>query len=192
MNKGVTLIESGIDVSALMEELEAHPELWNEYDYRSSTPGTPHGAVSDIWLRYNDINAYAANDRESMMHEHDSVWYEAIDKLPGFKALTNILMSQLQGERLGGVLIGKLPPGEMIAPHIDYLWHSEYYTKYHLVLQGEDSIIFSGYDKIRTKPGDLFRLDSSQTHGVINLGKDDRISVCVCIRHDNGQRVRKL
>lgn len=191
MNPGLTLIEQGIDVAPLLAELEANPQLWQEYAYRTNAKNSPHIKVADIWLRYNDLNKYAPNQMNEMMDEHDSVWYDAIDCLPSFKALAYMLMSTLQGERLGGMLISRLPPGASIAAHVDSQWHSLYYKKIHLILQGEDSLIYSGFETLRTKPGDLFHLDSSQFHGVANIGTDARISVVVCIRQDSEERIKR-
>lgn len=187
----LTLISKDIPVHQLMEELNAAPQLWRTYTYRSDAPNTPHAAVSDIWLRYNDLNNYAPSQMNEMMQEHDSLWYEAIDKLPAFKALANMLMGILQGERLGGILISRLPAGATIAAHVDTEWHSTYYKKFHLVLQGDNSVIYSGHDHLVNQPGDLFYLDSSKPHGVLNLGTEDRIVVIVCIRQDSGYRVKR-
>lgn len=188
----LSLIDRNIDVKVLLEELEANPQLWRTYTYRSDAPNTPHAKVADIWLRYNDLNNYAPSEMNEMMQEHDSLWYEAIDSLPAFKAFAYMLMGVLQGERLGGILISKLPPNASIAAHVDTEWHSTYYKKFHLVLQGDNSAIYSGHDFIVNKPGDLFYLDSSKPHGVLNMGTDDRIVLIVCIRQDSGYRVRKV
>ena len=192
MSLGLTLIEKSVPVEGLLAELEAHPGLWREYTYRSDAPLTPHAKVADIWLRYNDLNNYAPSQMAEMMAEHDSQWYAAIDKLPTFKAVIQMLMSSLQGERLGGVLISKLPPGCAIAAHVDDEWHSLYYKKFHLVLSGKGSAIYSGHEFLVNEPGDLFHLDSSQAHGVLNLGEEDRIVLIVCIRQDSGYRVKKV
>lgn len=192
MLPGLTLIEQNIPVENLLKELEANPQLWREYTYRSDAPNTPHAKVADIWLRYNDLNKFAPSQMSEMMSEHDSLWYEAIDKLPSFKAVAHMLMSSLQGERLGGILISKLPAGAAIAAHIDTEWHSCYYKKFHLVLKGKGSTIYSGHEFITNKPGDLFHLDSSQAHGVVNAGEEDRIVLIVCIRQDSGFRVKKV
>lgn len=191
MQPGLTLIDSNLPVQPILDELAANPDLWDEYPQRRKGKNSPHSQMTDIWLRFADINTYAPTNYGDMMKPHDSVWYEAIDKLPSVKAACNVLMGALQGERLGGVLISRLPPGGSIAPHTDHDWHAEYYKKFHILLQGEDTFIYSGNSYLQAKQGDLFHLDSSQIHGVINNGSIDRLALIVCVRQDEGNRVEK-
>lgn len=192
MKQGLTLLERGIDVTPIMRELQNANDLWDAYPHRRLPESSPHKAMHDIWLRFADINAYAPINYGDMAKEHNSYWYEAIDRLPSVKAFAHILMGQMQGDRLGGMIITKLKPKSTIAPHNDYAWHDEYYDKFHLVLQGENSFIYSGADYLAAEPGDLFHLDDQQLHGVINNGDIDRIALIVCIHRDDGFRVRRI
>ena len=72
---------TGFDVSGLQRQLEAAPELWNQHRERTEMYGTPHGDVSDIWVRYNDWKNYTG-DWKAFHEQHDSVWYPAVSRIP--------------------------------------------------------------------------------------------------------------
>jgi hypothetical protein len=68
----ISKIGEGFDVAPLVEQLDAHPELWNEHKQRTQAYGTPHNDVSDIWCRYRswaDFNG----DLAAFNSEHESV-----------------------------------------------------------------------------------------------------------------------
>jgi hypothetical protein len=48
------LIASGVDVSGVNAELEAHPELWDANTDRTADPSSPHHGIPDIWIRWCD------------------------------------------------------------------------------------------------------------------------------------------
>ena len=45
------------NVQPLMAALARQPELWNQNNLRTTHEGTVHADVSDIWLRYNDLES---------------------------------------------------------------------------------------------------------------------------------------
>ncbi len=189
---GVALLEEGIDISLMLNEINNAPEeLWNLYPQRRHK-ASPHHQMTDIWLRFANINEYAPVDYGDMQNKpHESHWYDAISHLDSIKQFSHLLMSQLQGERLGGVIISRLPAGKSINSHVDSGWHADYYTKYHLLLQGNNTTIYSGNKFLTPAPGSLFVLDSSLQHGVINNGEEDRIALIVCIKTESEFRVGK-
>lgn len=190
--KNLIQIREDVDVTSMLKELAANPDLWNIYNGRTRDAHSPHANIADIWLRFADKNRYPANAHNEMSEPHESVWYEAIDRLPSVKAFIMQLAGTLQAERLGGVIITRLPPGATITPHIDDDWHSKYYKKFHLVLQGEGSLIYSGSEHLVPQIGEVFYLNDKEIHGVVNLSKEDRIALVVCVRQDSGFRVEKL
>lgn len=54
-------LAEGFDAAAIVAELDAHPELWNEHKARTTFYEGPHGGVSDIWVRYNDFANFAGD-----------------------------------------------------------------------------------------------------------------------------------
>lgn len=168
-----------IDVTDLLSQIDAHPELWGEFGWRKNIPHGPHGQMTDIWVRYNDIK----NLGPKFNDEHDPVWYPAYDALPALKQIIYPLMAMVEGERLGGVLITRIPPGRGIAPHIDKSWHVDYYDKFYVQLKSRPGAIFCcGDDRLNPKPGEVWRFDNRKLHWVNNNSDDDRMTLIVCIR----------
>ncbi|MCY1247967.1 hypothetical protein D9M72_613450 [compost metagenome] len=92
-------------------------------------------------------------------------------------------MAAVQGERLGGVLITRIRPGQVCKPHTDPGWHARYYQKFAVQIAAApgQSFNFEGHELV-TKPGDIFWFDNSHTHWVTNESDTDRITMIVCIK----------
>lgn len=93
------------------------------------------------------------------------------------------VLSYVQGERLGGVLITRIPPGCMVRPHIDTGWHATYYDKYAIQLRGNGKQAFHFNDtSLSAMPGDLYTFDNSKLHWVTNESDEERMTLIICIR----------
>ena len=178
----IRLVASGVDVKPLQEQLQAHPELWNQHRERTEFYGTPHGDVSDIWVRYNAWANYTG-DWPAFHNEHESAWYPVVHTIPAVWSLVRKVVRHVGGGKLGGVLITKIPPGGEVAPHIDGGWHASHYGKYAVQLQGNAQQVFGFEDsELRPEPGDLYTFDNSKLHWVKNDSDSDRMTLIVCIR----------
>lgn len=179
-------IAEGVNILPLLLSLQRQPGLWDRNRMRKDRRGSPHTQMDDIWVRYNPnpVDPEKAND------EHDSQWYEAYYFLPELRPLVFATMAAVEGERLGGVLITRIPPGGRIEPHSDRSWHADYYDKFYLSLKNPPECRFFCEDEaIIPRPGDIYWFDNSKTHWVENQGTDDRITVIMCIRtHRYGAR----
>ena len=176
----------------LQAALEMHSHLFGRITLRSAPPGGPHKEMTDIWVRYNDITKYDpeadtfCTDISDFNDEHDSVWY------PGYHALKTELdpilfwmMGTFHGERLGGILITKLPPGGKIEPHVDGGWHAKYYEKFYVAVKSPTGSVFGFKDgNIEAQDGDIYWFDNSVPHWVTNDTAEDRIAMIVCIKTD--------
>lgn len=167
-------LAAGVDVVPLLAALQRHPELWDANTLRTKHPHTAHAAVSDIWLWFNPLeSADVANDREV-------VPYPAWWTLSPFRKLVLDIMNRVEGIRLGRVIITRLPPGKAITPHVDGGAPVEFYTRYQFALQNPAGSIFRIDDeKVWMQPGELWQIDNSKEHEVVNGGADDRI-VLIC------------
>lgn len=173
-----------IDVSAAVEQLDANPDLWNQFTMRTTRyEGSPHLRVSDIWVRYNAWRNFNPKKPENFSKQHDSSWYPAYGKLPALRPLIFGLMQVVEGERLGGVLITRIPAGSSVAPHIDKGWHAGYYRKFAVQLRGgpDQLFCFEG-ESLEAEPGEVYEFDNSEKHWVINESNRERITLIVCIR----------
>jgi quercetin dioxygenase-like cupin family protein len=169
-------LSEGVNVQPMLWALQSHPELWNQNTARTESPASPHHGLSDIWARYAENPAEAG--------PHESIWYPCADLLP-VRELAYPLMAAFHGDRLGGVLITKIPAGAECKPHTDPGWHARYYQKFAVQIASAPGqrFCFEGED-LETRPGDVFWFDNAHTHWVTNPTPYERITLIVCIKTD--------
>ena len=175
-----------VDVQGLKRALIRRSDLFGQYPYRGEVEGSPHVEMKDIWIRYKDVKPHIeSGDFSSFADEHDSIWYDAYYELPEVHDPIFKVMTEVDGERLGGVLITKLPPGGKIKAHTDSGWHAQYYDKYYMPIQNEKGANFAFEDGvIDPGEGEVYWFDNSQLHWVENNSEIDRIAMIICIRRD--------
>jgi aspartyl/asparaginyl beta-hydroxylase (cupin superfamily) len=97
-------------------------------------------------------------------------------------------MTLVRGERLGGVLITKIPAGKKCYPHIDTNgWHPSYYNKYYIPVLNKKGAIFGfeGLD-IQGEEGSAYWFRNDIPHWVNNDSDSDRIALVVCVKPFKG------
>lgn len=172
-------LASGINIMPLVLELKRHSTLWGSRDSRTAYAGSPHRDIKDIWVRFGA--------EHTSVRPHDSVWYPESALLPSAKNLALQVMSHVRGERLGGVLITKVPAGKRVHRHTDHGWHSEYYDKFALQIESHQQQAFC-FDEgeLIAAPGDLYWFNNQLDHWVRNDSPVDRITMIICVRLDHG------
>lgn len=172
-----------LDISGVLTELSENESLFGEFNARRDSPGSPHAQMEDIWLRYGDISEMVVSgDYSKIADEHDSIW---LQDLPESKKICLEIMAKVGGERLGGVLITRLPPGGEITPHTDSGWHAEYYDKYYVPIKNEKGSVFGFIDGVIDPViGEAWKFDNSVPHWVTNNSNSERIAMIICIRGD--------
>lgn len=167
------------DVSELLKEIESNPGLWNRHRSRLVGYG-PHSALSDIWVRYNDIS----NVGRDFNGPHKSVWYPAAYEIPSVFPLIAGTLDLVHGKELGGVLITKIPPGEECKPHRDSGWHAEYYNlKVAVQLKGnKDQAFHFETESLSALPGDVYVFQNQYTHWVTNPTDEERMTLIIAIK----------
>lgn len=183
--KNFMKIAQGIDVMPLALEIQRQPELW-DVDNERLGKDKPHYQTHDIWLRYKDkTENVKSGDWSNFGAPHESVWYPAFYALPSAKRLIFELMARVEGERLGGVLIYKVPPGREILPHVDPGWHAENYDKFNFSIQSQPGCSFyypKDEESMHSNTGDVYWFRNTVVHGVKNASDADQIIMCVCIQ----------
>lgn len=185
MSEYYARVATDLDVLPLQRAILRQPKLFGKYPQRGNFEGSPHCAMKDIWVRYNDIEPYLERGNlDGFADEHDSVWYPAAYAIPQVRKVVFDLMRIVEGERLGGILITKLPPGGKIEKHVDGGWHASYYDKYFVPILNEEGATFSFEDGvIHPKVGEAYWFNNAVPHWVDNNTDSDRIAMIVCIRH---------
>lgn len=177
-------IASGVDVMPLLLEIHRQPSLWDQNVARLMERG-PHRETHDIWIRYKDeTENKATGDYRNFADSHDPVWYPAYYALPSARPLIFSLMSRVEGERLGGILIYSVPPGKRIYPHVDKGWVVDYYERFNVCLQSNAQALFCYADgePMIAQAGDIHCFANNVSHWVENEGDSDHIVMTVCIR----------
>lgn len=186
MSQSFLKIAEGINVIPLQMALISQPELFGKRTFRSDSYSSPHKQMTDVWVRYNAYENLE-KDPSTFNDSHESVWYPEAAAIPQIRPIVNWLMSYVEGERLGGILITKIPAGGGIAPHIDKGWHAEYYEKYYIPIQNDDGANFCFEDGvISPKLGDVYWFNNGVTHWVENNSQRDRIALIICIKTHKG------
>ena len=175
-----------LDVSELVAQIDAQPELWGQSPFRTLHP--TFAATDDIWVRYNDLAKFP-DGLAGFNDEHIPVWYPALAKLPALRPIIFGVMAAVQGEMLGGVLITRVPPGRSIKKHADSGWHVDFYSKFYVCLRNPPEAPFmvlgdDGQEEaLRPRPGEVHYFDNRRPHWVENTSDaEERMTLIVCIR----------
>lgn len=165
-----------VQVLPIMAAIARQPDLWNKDDCRKTFDNSPHTKVDDILLRFG------AKDGDDL----EAISTPLMGRLPRVTDTVLDVMRLLNATRLGRVLVTRLAPGNKILPHADVLGkYAEYYTRYHLVLQGLSGSTFScGDETVQMKTGELWWFDAHAEHSVSNNSQDDRVHLLMDIRID--------
>lgn len=175
-------IADGINIAPLQMALVRQPELFGRRTLRADRYESPHTQMTDIWVRYNEYSNLERSPT-TFNDQHDSVWYPEAECIPEVRGIVMSLMAHVGGERLGGVLITKIPPGGGIEPHVDTGWHAEYYEKYYVPILNDTGAVFGFPDGvINAMPGEVYWFRNDVLHWVKNGSQRDRIAMIVCIR----------
>lgn len=174
-------IGNGADVLPVLLDLQRAPHLWDANTSRKEYPGSPHGAMSDIWVRFRSADEVTIE--HSHLEPYRSRFQPAWRELPSLRPIIFALMHRVSAVELGSILITRLPPGGEIVPHSDRGgWAPEFYnTKCHLTLAGS-SLSRCGDDKVEMKAGEIWTFDNLLMHSVENHGDCDRIVCIVSMR----------
>lgn len=172
-------IASNVDVIPLLTAIQRQPELWNQNDLRTTHPMTPHDAVDDIWLFFNEIRENPADAIEDLQ----TVPYGAWEKLPQARAIVFDLMRRVEATQLGRCIITRLPPGGVIAPHVDHGSPATFYSRFQIPLQCAPGCLFKIEDETVTfKAGECWLINNRAEHSVINNSAEDRVALVVDVR----------
>lgn len=175
-----------IDPLPLQAALKEKSHLFDQITQRRDGCTSPHREMTDIWVRYQDMtDMEATKDYTGLCDEHDSIWLPPYYELPEIKNIVFPLMTAVNGERLGGIFITKLPPGGKIYPHVDGGWHAAYYDKYYVPIENYKGSVFEFVNGvIDPEMGDIYKFTNSVLHWVKNDTAHDRIAMIVCIKGD--------
>lgn len=179
-----------IDPTKLLMKIKQNPDLWKEDTFLRDYPQGPFGEIESIMLRFPEKRVFEQEEELekykqglSQFDQHESIDYPAYSTLTEARGLVMGLMAYVQGERLGRVMINKITPGGRIYPHADTPEHTDYYTRFHIVLQsGAGCFIRAGDEQLEMRAGQVFWFNNKLDHEVVNNSDVDRISMVIDIK----------
>ncbi len=171
--RGFLKIAENVDMMPVQHALAINDYLWNQNTLRTFHEYTAHGEADDIWLMFNDTSGEVVNDIQTIP-------YPAWDVLKPLRAMVLDLMRRVDGVQLGRVIVTRLKPGACITPHVDSGAPVEFYARYQIAIQSLPGAVFRIEDEaVQFKTGEVWMIDNSREHSVVNNSADDRI-VCIC------------
>lgn len=178
--KNFQLIAPNTDVLPIMMALQTRPDLWNQHRFRTTYNGTPHKDVDDILLRYSSADK---QEIQAVIEDSLPVFYPAWDDLPQVRPVVFDLMRRFEAVALGRVVISRLPPGGVIAPHRDAegaYTDTDGGLRFHVVIQGlPGSLYHCGPETVQMLTGQVWWFNHREVHSVENNSADDRIHLMV-------------
>lgn len=185
--KNFLRLAEGLSTMPLLLAIQRRPDLWKEDTYLRDYPQGPFKQIESIMLRF-PVKTVHETEEELKNHlsiydQHENIDYPAYALLTEARPLIMGLMASVSGERLGRCMINKISPGGRIFPHVDTKSHTDYYSRFHIVLQAYPGANFRcGDETVNMKTGEVWWFDNSQEHEVINNSADDRIHLIVDVR----------
>ncbi len=165
-------------------QLLQHRDLWRQC-IETETTGQTHTDCQIISARIPPIPADAGKSKKSLASLEDNLFsrneipWHMLSALRG--AVYDLFLS-VQGTHLGKVLLVRLPSRGVIKPHTDGGLSTEFYDRYHIVVDGPPQCWFHcGDERIAMLSGEVWWFNAGVEHYVENLDDADRISVVVDI-----------
>jgi Aspartyl/Asparaginyl beta-hydroxylase len=172
--KNFALVKSNIDTSELLETLTANNHLWNQLDLRKLFE-TAHRQVDDIIVRSDDLLNYSSG-MDCVDYQSRRILGNPLDNA------INLVMSLVDGQKLGRVVITRIKPTLGVGSHIDHDKSAQYYKRYHLCLKGQTGNTFtSGDESVDMLTGELWWFDNTIPHHCVNNSGEERIHLIMDI-----------
>ncbi len=165
----------------LMAQIMRQADLWKADTYLRDYPQGPFEDVQTIFLRFPPASV-TEMEREAK-DQHECVWMDGALHLPAARSLIFSLMTTVDGERLGRVMLNKIRPGGRIFPHADTPVHATYWDRFHYVVQSTPGVMFRvGEEKVNMQTGEAWWFQNLIEHEVVNNSAEDRIHLVIDIR----------
>jgi hypothetical protein len=187
--KNIKIIETGIDVSKVLDELKKHPEDWGSQkniEKSQQLDPTKYTVTADVL----QLIIGGVNKKDEYVGDT-----EVCIKTSAYDVHTTIL--NLVKQRLKKIdklkrcgFLG-IPVGGKVGKHIDF---GNYYLskdRYHISIQGRYHYTV-GDESIIVEPGTFFWFNNKLEHSSVNIGDDVRIAFVFDIPHHKSNPHHKL
>lgn len=183
-------LAENINVTPLMlalHRLEKSSNVWREDTYLRDYPQGPFGDCESVILRFPPRTVHetesALKEHRENFDQHENVDQPSFKFLPEARPLVFSIMSYVQGERLGRVMINKINPGGCIYPHADTPAHAAYWDRFHIVLKSSPGVDFRcGEEHVYMPVGSAWWFNNLLEHEVRNNSAEERIHMIIDVR----------
>jgi hypothetical protein len=183
-------LAAGVNITPLLHQIYLHPELWNQNTLRTAHEQSPHSQCDDILLRFQ-MRPDAADPvyrSVGIVDDPECFWYPAWDVLSEAHRHIFDLCRTVSAERIGRIIISRLPPGGVIPAHEDGGAVVQVYTRYQIPLQSLPGCVFEcDEEKVQMASGDVWWFENRRRHSVINNSATDRISLICDLQTRRGR-----
>jgi hypothetical protein len=175
--KNIRIIQTGVDVSRILDQLQQYPEDWGSQKNIENTKQqdpTKYTTTADVLQL---IMGGVEREGQYVGNTEICIQTPAYEK---HTEILNYLGKYFKKLRRCGFLA--LPVGEIVGSHIDE--GSYYLTKdrYHLSIQGKYEYNV-GDERIIVEPGTLFWFNNKLPHSAVNIGDSIRITFVFDVPH---------
>lgn len=167
--KNIRVLKSGIDVTPVINQLQANPHDWNPSGNASLVEGWGFPRVEAGVLQL--VMGVTRNAQEFV---GDSEFSVATPYLPHHAAVLKIIQSAgFRDVARCGFL--SLPVGGSVGTHVDVGTYYETRDRYHLSILGVYEYTVGG-EMILVYPGTLFWFNNKLPHGTKVIGSEPRVT----------------
>jgi hypothetical protein len=175
--KNIRIIETGIDVSKILEQLEQYSEDWGSQKNIKDTEQLDSNKYTVTVDVLQLIMGGITKEGEYVGNT------EICNRTPAYEHHTEVLKFVFDRfKKLRRCAFLSLPVGEIVGSHIDE--GSYYLTKdrYHLSIQGKYEYTV-GDEVVIIKPGTFFWFNNKLPHKAVNIGDNVRITFVFDVPH---------
>jgi mannose-6-phosphate isomerase-like protein (cupin superfamily) len=179
LGKYIKVLETGIDVSKVLEQLKKYPEDWGAARKMEGA----HNIVDDLGFPEVDAGILqlvmgAVDDPNQYVG--DSELCVPTEAMKRHTEVFKILGRYFNDVSRCGFL--SLPVGGSVGTHIDIGDYYQTRDRYHLAIQGTYKY-HVGDEEIVIKPGMLVWFDNKAPHGTENLGDEVRVTFVFDVKY---------
>lgn len=168
------------DPQPILAEINALP-VWNWLNLRRLFPGSEHGSVDDIVLRFAPVDR--ALSVESVFNDLECVNYFPWFAMSCVRELVE--KYRLPTQTIGRVVIASLKPGGIINWHRDEGVYSDSHIRIHFAVTSEPTCTFHcGGEAAVMAPGEVWEFNHHNIHSVVNASASPRIHIIADYREN--------
>ncbi|MFA5875259.1 MAG: aspartyl/asparaginyl beta-hydroxylase domain-containing protein [Candidatus Margulisiibacteriota bacterium] len=190
--KNFRLIQKGLNLAHIYNEVMANENLFVEIPrtIKPWQPGYQHMGLQMINMRVNNVPSDVMDNPESYKRFSDDLFchdLEAYKLFPETRKLIYALLESVGGSHIGRLAAVRLMPGESIYGHYDTGLSAEYFSRYHIIIEGtNDNWAHCGEkdgieEWLEMKTGEIWSFNHKLWHGFDNRSDKPRMYINVDI-----------